>query len=128
MKLFDLLENLTNLSEIKKFIRSPQRNEWLEIGTMRVYVRKATHLIDKETAKTFDIASIEQDEDQRGKGEFRQLVVNLKKLLSDDALRGQIEGIYIENLLNDRLATSLPSMGFNLVPRTVPPCFYMKLK
>src|ERR1035437_2102447 len=97
------------MNEIKKFLCGPQRNAWLKVGTMKVYVRKGNHAIDKKVANTFDIANVEQDEKYRGHGGFRQLIVNLKKLLSGGFSLGQgpIDGIYIENLLNERLANSL---------------------
>lgn len=128
MKLIDLVEDTANLSQIEKFLQGSQHNAWLKVGTMKVYVRKGFHYVDGATVNTFDLASIEQSEKQRGKGKFRQLVIDLKDLLtSNDTLRGSIKGIFVESVLNDRLADSLPSMGFNLVPRSNPPCFYMKL-
>src|ERR1035437_7729637 len=108
MKLIDLVEDNASLSQIEKFLQGPQRNVWLKVGTMKVYVRKGFHNVDGATVNTFDLASIEQSENQRGKGKFRQLVIDLKNLLaSNDTLRGSIKGIYVESVLNDRLTDSL---------------------
>lgn len=136
MKLSEITQPKSSLSQVEKFLAGPEHNAWLKVETMKVYVRKAGHLIDGNVIDTLDIANVDQLEKQRGKGKFRQLVIDLTKLLeSKPDLRKQIKGIYVESVLNDRLAASLPSMGFKPVTHSsskwtkdhVAPCFYLPL-
>jgi len=126
VKLFDLFENM---SQVIKFLSGKERNAWLRARGFDVYVRKGFHRVDGDVITCFDIANIEQqDEAKRGKGKFKAFVVELKKLLESDAkLRGDIKAIYVESVLNKRLESSLPSMGFKREPNTEPPSFSMKL-
>jgi hypothetical protein len=65
-------------------------------------------LIAGKPATTFDLANFE-NHGVRGKGKFRQLVAVLVATLPNE-----FEYIYVESVLNERLAKSLPSMGFKM--------------
>lgn len=125
LKEFLIEAESTDLTQIEKFLNGNSYNAWLKVGTMKVYVRKSHHQINNKLMKTFDIANVEQSEKQRGKGKFRQLIIDLTSLLKKQS---NLECIFIENLMNDQLSDSLPSMGFKLVLNTNPKCFYMELK
>jgi hypothetical protein len=126
MKLTEIVEPTVDLAQVEKFLSGSSRNEWLKVGKMKVYVRKAGHLIDGNVVMTLDLANLEQHEKLRGKGQFRQLVIDLKKKLeTSPALRKDLKGIYV--VLNPRLEASLPKMGFKLVARSNPPSFYLPL-
>lgn len=125
---FNALTEDTSMKPFVDFLRSSDRNKWIVAGQYEVYVRKGHHYVDGAVRDTFDLANISTDEHLRGKGEFRAMVLTLVKLLEKDKeLRGEITCVYIESVLNDRLAASLPTMGFALQPNTVPPSFYHKL-
>ena len=129
-----------NLKSIEKFLTGPVPNAWIEVDTFKIYVRKGLHNINEKVIETFDLASFEQARNKRSKGAFRQLVTEIKTLLENNPALlckpapgslyekyGEISGIYVENVLNERLAKSLPSMGFKPIARTEPPCFYLPL-
>lgn len=112
---------------VEEFLRSRYNNQWLELEHMRVYVRKSQHYVEGNVVKTFDVANVTVDEAMRGKGIFKSFLADVKKLLADPALKGDIEGIYAENVLNRRLEQSLPEMGFKRILGLRPPSFYMPL-
>jgi len=118
----------TNLSAIERFLKSKARNEWLEVDTFSIYVRKGYHLIQGKIVHCFDVASIEADEGERGKGKFKLFMTELKSLLENHTdLRGNITMIFVENVLNSKLVESLPRMGFMSVTQSDPPSFYQEL-
>ena len=115
------------MNAIITFLKSDQRNAWINVDNFSVYVRKGFHRVDNNLLKCFDIANITNN-GARGKGKFKQLLNETKNLLeSNEELRDGIQAIYVESVLNNRLAISLPTMGFELVSNTEPPSFSMKL-
>lgn len=113
-----------SLTDVRNFLNSSSRNAWVQVETMSVYVRKGIHMVNGEFVVLFDIATVEQEEAERGKGKFRKFLISLEGLLSTEEA---IKGIFVENVLNERLAASLPYMGFIRLPGTDPACF-VKLK
>lgn len=116
-----------NLTPLRTFLAGGEQNKYIMLGKIKAYVRKGYHVIDGSIVRTFDLANFECAARYRGKGLFRALVPQLKAELATNAHCAAIKGIYVENVLNDRLAKSLPSMGFQLVAGTEPPCFWMPL-
>jgi len=91
---------------INTFLVSTHRSHWLEIGPMLVYVRKGTHLISAGLVKTFDVANISVNEEERGKGWFTALL---------DVLEARWNGhhvIYVEQILEPRLYSFLENRGY----------------
>lgn len=86
--------------EVKLFMESTRRNTWLRCGHYALYVRKGMHLIEGRVQSCFDIASVNCDEDQMGKGHFKTLLKALTRL----AKIHELEALLIECVLNDRLA------------------------
>ena len=107
------------MNEIISFLKSEKRNAWLDVDDFSIYVRKGFHGINGKIVVCFDIANIVNN-GERGKGKFKEFVCKLKTLLENNAtLRGKIEAIYVECVLNPRLKNSLPKMGFNLEKNTM---------
>lgn len=112
------------MNELIKFLETHTRNSWISIGVYSVYVRRAYHIANGKLLNTFDIANIETAEKNRGKGGFKLLLSDIQRLLeSSQYLRGEIEAIYIESVLNRSLAQTLPILGFELVEGSTPPSF-----
>lgn len=96
------------MQELVKFLEEG-RNEWLQVGKLTVYVRRAYH----NKMKTFDIANVfVNDERQRGKGIFTQFLEDLHPLLVKD---GRFDAVYVESVQNPRFAIYLETNGFTRV-------------
>lgn len=109
------------MDALGEFLASPARNQYISVGTYEIYVRKGVHMANKVLVHTFDIANIQnKDEWTRGQGGFRVLLKCFENRLKQYP---KFDAIYIESVLNDRLAQSLPSMGFTLVEGSNPPSF-----
>lgn len=108
---------------IAEFLATPARNRWLETGKFEIYVRRGYHAINGKCLNTFDIASIKSL--QPGSGAFRGLIADIEALLITSAK--PVAGIFIESVMNPRLASTLPTMGFVLVAGSNPPSFFRPL-
>ncbi len=88
-------------------------NAWVkEPGFVGLYVRIGSRLLGDEFVRTIDLANFEVR--KKGQGVFTRFVAKIEKY--------QLP-IFIENVLEDRFAQFLPSLGFVRVEQTVPPCF-----
>lgn len=94
--------------EMRKFMDSPARNQWIQTDQMQIYVRKGLHRVNRHTHLFLDIANIQVDEHLRGQGLFRQ-VVELFKHLCGTAY----EGVYIESILNSGLRNHLSAIALD---------------
>lgn len=97
---------------LTEFFSAYSKSAWVEHNKMKVYVRRAKHAIDGAIIDTFDIANILTPEELRGQGTFRRFLVEIEEILKDSVLRKDIKAIYIENVLNSRLAASCRKWGF----------------
>ena len=96
------------------FMCSSLRNSWVEEpGFSRLYVRKGLHYANGRKMNTLDLASFEVR--HKGRGVFTRFVAGL----------GERFGLplFVESVLNDRLAMYLPTIGFSKVLGSAPPCF-----
>jgi len=110
--------NLPTLDEFmargpKKF---PRNSYVIEPGFSSLYVRWGTHLIDGIALACFDIANVEAR--VKGKGAFKRLIAKIRA-------NYPCVPIYVESVLNERLAESLPRMGFKSIEGSVPPSFVL---
>jgi len=120
----------------KQFLAGKQLNAWVVHDGMDLYVRRAGHLIHTEPYQrgepylrgnmrhTLDIANMNSPESQRGQGKFWSLLDWL-----DLSPPPEFDGLYLENVLNVRLAASLRKRAGVLEIPTVfgaegIPCFY----
>lgn len=116
------------MQELRAFLAGAERNRYIHFGTIEAYVRKGHHMIEGQLTETFDFANFENHSLHKGKGFFRHLLPRLKRELRELHVARDIKCIFIESVLNERLAASLPSMGFLPVAGSWPPCFYMRIK
>jgi hypothetical protein len=92
---------------VQKFLDSGMRNSWLSLPHMQVYVRRGHHLIDRRPKSVFDIANVTVAEGMRGRGVFTEFLNDLFVILP-----GQVEGIFVESILNERFFKYLIKRGF----------------
>lgn len=86
--------------QLEQFINGNQRNTWIQFPLMKVYVRKALHVVNREIFKhTLDIATIEVDEGFQGEGVFTRFLKAAEQVAERTYLT-----IYIENILPDQFA------------------------
>lgn len=100
-----VIEQLSNFIQTDNGLRS--RNAWLEDDLMKVYVRKASHLIGHDIRQCLDIASVEVFVQQ--KGTWTEFLWNAHEI-------NPWEGTHIENVLNPHLFKWLGRNGFVLLP------------
>lgn len=114
---------------VSNFLAGKANNAWIDVGHVHVYVRRGLHMIEAEATDTFDVANVEVQEDLRGRGMFTTFIVNLEVLLRSELLlsRSNIQVLYVENVLNHRLAVSLAEWDFTRIEGSEPPCFYRRL-
>jgi predicted acetyltransferase len=77
----------------------------IEDEFMRVYVRKSTRLLDGAKRTTLDIATVEVDEQHRGKGHFG-------RFLAYAEIVNPFEALYIESVLDPAQWAIYESRGF----------------
>jgi hypothetical protein len=100
--------------KVLEFEKSNKRNEWLEIGPFKIYVRNANRFINNSFTQTLDLASFELEEAYRGKGTFKELLKILEK-------RSQ-KILYVECVVNPRLKKFMSQRSrWNLINYN---CFY----
>ena len=88
--------------KIKEFDDSGRRNAWLFMDELQVYVRNGQRL----GTTTFDVATVNVNESERGKGWFTAFL---------DVLEGQGRRVYVEQILNPRLIPYLEKRGYKSV-------------
>jgi hypothetical protein len=87
--------------QLKNFLSSPNRNEWLRGRHVSAYVRKGHHLgPDGKLHHYLDLASIEVDIEFWGKGIFTEFLSACQKLTPYD-------GVFVECVLDKGLIASL---------------------
>lgn len=90
---------------LDEFLSNPKlRNAWVTWDHIDIYVRRSRHCVDGAMYDTFDLANMNSPEETRGKGSFWALVEHVKTR--------QMLPLYVESLLNERLAESLRKRGW----------------
>jgi hypothetical protein len=110
------------LPTLDEFIaRGPKqfpRNSYVtEPGFKSLYVRWGYHTIKGRVLTCLDLASMEAEEP--GKGALKALIAKLRK--EHPAVH-----LYVESVLNPLLPPGLLRLGFTEVPKSMPPCFFMR--
>jgi N-acetylglutamate synthase-like GNAT family acetyltransferase len=93
---------------LSAFLAADRRNIWLHSDKMKVYVRKGKHSLDNKISDCLDIASIQVEDEFQGHGIFKSWL----RYAEDTATRFSIEAVFVENILNPRLATYLSGIGY----------------
>jgi hypothetical protein len=87
--------------QLKKFLESQNRNQWLRGRHVSAYVRKGHHLgPDGKLHHYLDLASIEVDIEFWGKGIFSEFLCACQKMTPYD-------GVFVECVLDKGLISSL---------------------
>lgn len=92
---------------------------WLSDEKMQVYVRKGRHCLFPgalRAATTLDIASVEVYE--KGQGTWTEFIAKAHEM-------NPWEATFCESVLNEDLAVWLMKNGWQPVPGSIPPCFFM---
>jgi len=100
-----------NLS--KFLINDKVRNLWIEEPHMRVYVRRSFRNIGSKTFLCLDCASVEVDEDYRGKGIFSTFLIRFEK-----EAKKLNRAVFVESIQEPRLRNYLLTIGYKDVPGT----------
>jgi hypothetical protein len=105
------------------FIQSHNRNVWIIVPPLSVYVRKARRIVDGELRDVFDVASAEVDVDKQGMGYF---TAALECVI--DSCAGKFRAVHVENVINERLSDHLSKSGgwelYSLPQQEVPSYIY----
>jgi GNAT superfamily N-acetyltransferase len=113
------------IRDIYNFHKAYIPNTWISYPEFHVYVRKGTRKIPGFLGyqQTFDVANITVEEAHRGKGLFTWWL----GILETEAKHVyDYDGIYVENVLNDRLREFLRQRGYTSVGDPTLPSFYLK--
>lgn len=109
---------------LRKFLSASRlwpANAWLYHARFRAYVRISARYIGDKQCTTFEIASIEIPEQRRGKGLFTQFLKDVFALTD-------CEYVFIENVLNARLAEHLERDGWVRDSMYESLCYYKKVR
>ena len=100
-------------------INDRPQSVWIEVGSMKIYVRTTDRFLEGKRLRMFDISNVDIANDKKkGKGEFTAF-------LDDLELRKPFGGVHVENVLNPRLEAFLERHGFTKYNYDIgPPCFY----
>lgn len=116
--------------QLQQFLASQQRNQWLDIGPYKTYLRRGMpRTIDPVAPsvtrlnKPLDLANVESrnspnnvhnlEPGQRPpKGKFRELLA----VLEEEALKSGHDSVYVEQIMNEFLPDVLTSAGYRIDP------------
>lgn len=108
---------------LEEFLASDLRNFHIENPWIIGYVRKTMrHIIDRGR-KCLDIADVNVHPDKYGKGVFAEWL----KMAETIAPTYGIDGLYVENVINERLPAFLIRNGYVAVPH-MPMCYFKALE
>ena len=94
-------------------------NQWIEEPHMRIYVRRSLRMLgnnkDGENKLTpcLDVATIEVDEEKRGKGLFTLFLSRV-----ENEAKNLHRNVYVESIQEPRLVKFLTKRGYEFVPNT----------
>lgn len=111
----------TYRTSLLQFLNGPMPNTWLIHDKISIYVRKAFHIVEGHKCCTFDVANVSVDTSARGQGIF----TNWLAMAESEASQYGLDGVYVENLLNLRLADWLARRGYKQTGQPELPCFYL---
>jgi hypothetical protein len=114
-------ERVADVSPVAQTVSelTPRQSRWVEVPEGRIYLRRAKH---PGIGETIDIPNIAFDEEARGKGAFSRYLREV------EAQRAGLDGVYVENIFNPRLARFLRGRGYEEEATlwSGPPCLYKR--
>ena len=111
--------------DIKKFLKSSARNEWLISRKLHVYVRKGFHIVAGEMRRCFDVATIEVPPQHQHQGVFTKWLAEVEAHV---ATVPELECVFVESILERGLVPFLTRNGYSFVEHTEETCMYKMLK
>lgn len=93
-------------------------NAWLKVHGISVYARHSKHSINGEVMDLLDIANVSVPEP--GTGKLGAVLDEAEQA----AKRAGIRGVYVENVLNERLWAWLERRGYELVSTGIIPSYW----
>lgn len=109
------------IEELQNFLWSKRSNAWISYEHLNVYVRKAHHFWDGSRKSTLDVANINVPHPYKGRGLFTAWLTQAEIIAREEGF----EAVYVESLLNPRLADFLYRRGYTLIEPSSPPCYYL---
>ena len=87
-------------------------NSWISENHITIYVRKSNRLIEGKMTECLDLATVEVDEDERGKGIFTTF---LHRFEQEAKKLNRV--VFVENIMNPCLESYLvKKQGYTLIP------------
>lgn len=99
----EVLDNL--IMKIRLFLFKKIRNEWIYFDYGKIYVRQSKRFYNGKLIDCFDIASIEIDEEYRGRGFFKLFLNKFIETYPN-------KNIFVESILNPKFLVYLKNYGF----------------
>ena len=90
---------------VEQFMNGVARNAWLENKYMKVFVRRAFHMVGTTVDNTFDIANITVKPVYQGQGYFKTLIQFVETLGLT---------VYVESINNIKLKEMLIKNGYTI--------------
>jgi hypothetical protein len=99
------IDDIPIIDQIDKFMISNHRALWLDNQFMKIYVRRAFHLIEGNIENTFDIANVTVNSAFQRKGYFKNVIQHVEKF--------QLT-VYVESISNLELMAMLIKNGYTI--------------
>lgn len=100
------LQNLVDMAETGAWC--PRQH--IHLGPLKIYVRITVHAWEGQLYRTIDLATLDVAESERGKGHLTRWLTSI-----EDLARNHRRAVYIESVLNPRLAHFLTKRGYRLI-------------
>lgn len=82
---------------------------------MTVFLRVATRFVDGQMCRTFDVATVDVDEDHQNKKIFSGFLNYVECLAHKNGIP-----VYVESILNDDLVAALTKRGYHMAGEGIP--------
>jgi GNAT superfamily N-acetyltransferase len=108
--------------DLRRFLSERQSNKWLEYDHFRVYIRKAQRTLPpfRMFFDVIDVANISVQESHQGKGIFTEWLT-----AAEDIAKETDRIVFVENVLNKKLAGWLERRGYSRMGPVETPCFFL---
>ena len=115
----DIEENMkTPRMNFDTFIKAESvKNAWIYERDIAIYVRRSTRFINEKAVKCLDIGSVEVVEKHRGIGIFTSFLSRF-----EEEAKKLNRAVFVESILNNRLAKFLSRRGYTIHPHSVELC------
>lgn len=106
--------------KLREFVASDLRNAWCAEGAMEIYVRRGRRLVRDEWVNSFDVASASSR--KPGSKRFPKIMDEVEALARENGF----SGVFIENVLNERLCPFFEQRGYIMVSHDgYTPCYWL---